>query len=414
MVLNASDTKVKRVIFLLTAILTNLFSYAYSLGNAFQYLHYIISFIILFYYLKGRRYLNKDIPLRSIVLCLCLYPIFSFYFTLFLYNPECWDYYKYRVISQAIFLIFFLFHIYKVKENALMQAFVTIGLIVFAIQIVQQILPDYAIFGVRDVSDINNEGYEKVEIRNGLYRYRLISVYFITMLNVFYFWEKILIKRTRKDILFFCIFLCSTYLFLTRQIIFSVGISILISFLFTRNSKAKRWSIYGAVLLAILLYFFYDTIFGELMSKTQDELDDSNIRLTCLAFYWEKITKSFQTILLGNGFPALLVEWQRGLKLTPADIGLVGEWFYYGIIWIIIYLYTLGVIFMRYRDIIPLYIKLFLISTFLISIMIFPYRSAIEYLIWSSVLYICSIHIKKFKLKKHINNERIACNSSDL
>ncbi len=398
MVLNTSDTKVKRVIFLLVVILTNLFSYAY-ISNTIQYLHYIISFIILFYYLNGRRNLDKHIPLQNIVLCLCLYPIFSFYFTLFFYNPECWDYYKYRVISQAIFLIFFLFHIYKVKEKTLMQAFITIGLVVFATQIIQQIFPDYAVFGVRDMSDINNEGYEKVEIRNGLYRYRLISVYFITMLDVFYFWEKILIKRTRKDILLFCIFLCSTYLFLTRQIIFSVGVSILFSFLFTRNSNAKKWSIGGAILLVILLYFFYDAILGELLSKTQDELDDSNIRLTCLTFYWEKITESFQTILFGNGFPALLVEWQRTLKLTPADIGLVGEWFYYGIIWIVIYLYTLGVIFLKYRNFIPLYIKLFMVSTFLISIMIFPYRSAIEYLIWSSVLYICSIHIKKFKSK---------------
>ena len=392
-----SEKKIREIILLLAVVSTYGFNCIYFQNNTVQSLLYISCFIITFLFIINRKKLKGYIPLQSLSYTLLLYPIFSFFITSFLYNPGSWGYYKYRVISQAFFLLFFLYHIWNVKEKALIQALTSIGLIVFFIQIIQQFIPDSAIFGINDMSNIEADYSQKVEIRNGLYRYRLMSVYFISMLCTFYYWQQILLRKSRTNLLLFCIFLLSTYLFLTRQIIFSVGISLLLSFFLTKNKRAKKWSVIGAFCIAILLYLFYDSIFGSLMSQTHEELNDSNIRLTCLTFYWEKITNSPLTILLGNGFPSSLIEWQKTLRLTPSDIGIVGECFYYGVIWIIIYLYTLYIFFFRYKKIIPLYIKLFFLSTFIISIMIFPYRSCIEFLIWSSVLYICSIYIKNNK-----------------
>lgn len=390
-----SNNSIERLILILIFISTYGFSCVYFSNDIFQTLLYISCFIIIYIYVKNKKKLPDNLPLSKLIIVLIIYPIMSFILTTVLYNPGAWGYYKYRVISLAFFLLFYIYYCLRVKEKALIKSFVVVGIIVFIIQIIQQIFPENAIFGL---SILDGE-VKEVEIRNGLYRYRLISVYFITMLCVFYYWQQLLLRVSRKNIFMLCLFLISMYLFLTRQIMFSVGISLLLSFILIKNRKAKKWSIIGIIFISILLFFFYDSIFGELLEKANDELDETNIRVTCFSFYWEKIIHSPLTVLFGNGFPALLIDWQKILHLTPSDIGMIGECFYFGIIWILIYFYTLYIVFIKYRKFLPLYIKLYFLSTFLISIMIFPYRSGIEFLIWTSVLYITSIYIKSKQIQ---------------
>lgn len=390
---NISDKKVRNILLVLVILSGYGFSCIYWQGKVLQYVNYLVGIII---FLTCFRQKNKveTHPINGLVLCLMIYPILSFVLSSYLFNPTAWGYYKYRIFAQLYFCIFFIFSIYRISERAIVKSFVFIGIIVLFIQIIQQFFPDSAIFGIRDVNSPMSDGFDKVEIRNGLHRYRLMSVYFITMLCVFYYWQRLLVKRTRKDIFMFLAFLVSIYLFLTRQIMFSVGMTLLLSFVFTNNKRMKWWAVIISVVISIILYFSFDLIFGELMGKTSEEMDESNIRLVCFDFYWEKIMSSPVTALFGNGFSSHLLSWQEDLRLTPADIGMIGEAYYYGFIWMVIYFYTLYLVLVKYRAKIPLYIKQFYFSTFLISVMVFPYRSAIENFIWGAILYISCQYIK--------------------
>ena len=90
---------------------------------------------------------------------------------------------------------------------------------------------------------------------------------------------------------------------------------------------------------------------------------------------------------------------KENYMIVVTDIGIIGQWFIYGLIWIILYVFMVFNIVIRYRKKIPLYIRLFVIGTFINSAWIFPYRREYEFFIWTVVLYISSIYIYQYDYK---------------
>lgn len=152
----------------------------------------------------------------------------------------------------------------------------------------------------------------------------------------------------------------------------------------------------------IILFYYSDILFGALIEQTKEEANEENIRLLAFGFYWNKIIENPLTFILGSGHPESLNLWQNELKLWTSDIGIIGSMFHYGLLWIILYFYIIYTILKKYAKSIPLYIKLYILGTFINSILIFPYRDAKEYLIITIILYISSIYILK---KKQICNK---------
>lgn len=83
------------------------------------------------------------------------------------------------------------------------------------------------------------------------------------------------------------------------------------------------------------------------------------------------------------------------MRVYPSDIGIVGQWFYYGVIWVLTYVVLLYKLLVKYNRVLPLYIKLFVFGAFVNCIMIMPYYNNFCYLIWAEVLYICDLYITK-------------------
>lgn len=306
---------------------------------------------------------------------------------------------KGMIFSLTIFCFYYYYYLHNVHEKTIINIFIGIALCIFAIQVVQQLFPHIAVFGIYNPETDNNIN-DIAEIRNGLYRFRLSGVFFV-LFSMYYYWTKILTRFSLKNIILFVLFFSSMYLFLTRQIMVSTLVTLALSSFFVTNKKRKFIILAIIAIFIGVIYVYSDALFGELISKTQEQASEDNIRTIAFSVYFERITLNILTFLFGNGYPYEFNFLQEEMKLFTSDIGFVGQMYHYGIIWVIFYFYTLYVMIIKYRYIIPLYIRLFLFGTAINSIMVFPCSSPNEFLIWSSIIYICSLHItNKVKLYK--------------
>lgn len=357
---------------------------------------YILAFLsIVFAIISALNITNLSawqMPLSHIILLLMLIPLLSVFLG---QNDSMYDEFFNQYLPLLVFFIYYVFAIQGITEADLIKVFTILGLIVFIIQGVQILYPQQAIFGIYD-EDVASYRNEIAEIRNGLYRYNL-PTYFITLFCLYYYWGQLVQRFSLKKFLLFSIFLVSMYFYLTRQILFATIVTLGLSFVFINNKKTKWVTLLVSIILFIALFSFSDLIFGEIFNMTIDELDSSNIRVLAMDFYYNKIIESPIGFFAGHGHPDELTYWREILSYYPSDIGFVGETFYYGIFWFVLYVYTLFVLLVKHNTSIPLYIQLFVFGTMLNSIMIFPYRSGAEYVVWASVLYISSMYIEGHK-----------------
>lgn len=120
--------------------------------------------------------------------------------------------------------------------NVVINSLTTVAITIFFIQVVQQFLPNMAVFGVYE-EELGKS--EVAEIRNGLYRYRL-SCQCVTFFCLYYYWQQTLEKYTLKSAILSVILMASIYLTLTRQLIVAGAICML-SVYVMRNLKVSIW-----------------------------------------------------------------------------------------------------------------------------------------------------------------------------
>lgn len=304
------------------------------------------------------------------------------------------SFYLFLVLS---FSMFFVFYRLRAKEDSILRIVVSFALIVFALQVFQQFRPSGVLFAQYS-EDMLARMDTYAEIRNGLYRWRF-ETYTITLLALYHSWSKLLEHFTyKKLILVVCLF-ASMYLYLTRQVIFSTVVTLASSF-FIRRGKIRGWQVGLLVLGAGLLFLLSDLLFGELIEFTKKESFEGNIRDLTFAYYWGRDTESVGSCLFGHGLSKDIEIMKENYMLVVTDIGIVGQWFIFGLLWIIVYFYTLFRILIKERRFVPLYIKLFLLGTFINSFWIFPYRREYEFFIWTIVLYLASIYINNNAIAK--------------
>lgn len=355
--------------------------------------------VVMFLMNHGSKVLNNKTQFNGLILLLFFIPYLSGISKLlytgghFLSMPT--------VITSIGFGFYYIFCVRHCSEERIIKSLVVVGLVIFAIQVFQQLYPQYAVFGIYDEERSMRNNYELVEERNGLMRFSLGGVN-ITLMCMYYYWGKILERRSVKNLLIFALFILSMYLFLTRQIIFSSILAFLSTLLFQGKTK-NHWKVLFfvvALLLGIALNF--ESLFGELAESAESEFNTDNIRYASIMYFGEKIFTNPVTILFGNGLGAMNMDL-KDIGLDPTDIGFVGQAFYYGLLWIAVWLYTIYLILFKYGSKLPLYIKLFVLGTSIHSLGMFPYRSASEAAIWAAMLYISSLYIKKdsnFEVKR--------------
>lgn len=161
------------------------------------------------------------------------------------------------------------------------------------------------------------------------------------------------------------------------------------------NTRKRVLYICLISIMCIIIYNFSTLLFGEMFESTREESTSDNIRLIAANFFFSQSSNSFAQFLLGNGHPRELRYWGEMFGVWPTDVGFIGELFIYGICWVLLYFYQVWLVLIKYKNKTPMYLKLFVLATFLDSFMIFVYAYEFGMLVWTTVLYLLSININR-------------------
>lgn len=387
--IESSEKKYIIIGVLLLFFFTHFFQYKYWSLEWGGRLNYVISGAILMFFLKSKKYI-EDFPFNNLVKSLFVVAYLHLFPFIIIYGESVYDA-RHFLLGYFVFLLYYIFQVGKISERCIISVMTIFGILFFFIQLIQQFVPDSSVFGVYDENRINLNDSDVAEIRNGLYRFRLPG-FFVVLFCLYYYWQNLLKKFEAKHFFLFFCFLCSIYLTLTRQIIFATFVTLIVSFFF-KDNKAKRYFPIVVIFISIFLCLFSDVLFGEFIEKTTDEANKDNVRNLCFLHYWNQVTSDVIPSIFGHGNLKIQEYWQDMFRFYRTDIGLFGEWFLNGLLWILIYFYTIYLVLYKHRETIPLYIKLFVFGTFINSFMVFPYRSRDEFFVWVSMLYCASLYI---------------------
>lgn len=308
------------------------------------------------------------------------------------------------LIGHFTWVIYFILHKYKISESALLKVFFIISLLIVAIQIVQQFTYPKALFGVMTTETmLENGANEAAEMRNGLWRFRMHNNAYFTVPILFASWLW-LQKKFSIRLLIWIILLCvSVYLTLTRQVMLSCIITLIYSFFLSKKGKSKAF-IFIFIFIGCL-FLFYDILFSSLAEQTAEDSNEDNIRLFEATYFWEESLKTPFTFLFGIGIGAKnsslaqIQEVQTSVyKFFISDVGFIGGVYERGLIYVLTSFYLLYKLFIRQKNAVPSYIRMFVLYTGVMSIMIFPFMYFNQILIWTILLYISDLHINSNKI----------------
>ena len=371
-------------------------------GNfLFNILLILISYIIL---INIRFYKSGNFTV--LVILFIALPFFSIINSWTLYGQSIWMGLKANFNFSFCWVLYFFLHLFKIKESTIIHTLLYISIFIVAVQVIQQFTYPNALFGLYSEDFVTEKGlHERADFRNGLWRFRIDQNCYFTAPILFFLHIWIKKKINLKLGVFFVLLLVSVYLTLTRQVIFAVLISLFFSFLMNNTKRSYMGYFIIGILLGILVYIYYDTLFGEMSEKTMDDMNKDNIRLYSAVYYWNDSLRDIYTFLFGYGVPGSEgsfhnnVENLHTLGLYAVDVGFIGIIWRFGFIYVALSYYLLYCIFFKYKKFTPMYIRLFVIFVFSMSIMVFPFgANSVMTIVWPLLLYICDIHINNLKL----------------
>lgn len=397
-----NNRKVFYILFAFLIVVTNCFAYKYWNIQSYVYLPFYVFFIIVI--MKHQVILHvkrNEMKFSKLVKAMIVVPFLSF-ISYFCNGDTGWMSHPTMVITMCgslTFMLYFVLHALKVNEQTIMSVVFLAAFCILFIQLFQQIFPSHAVFGVK--TDFSEEAEtlsvtDFIEVRNGFFRYRISGVLF-TIMAMCYAWQKVLKKHSIKNIVLFLVFAFSMYLFLTRQyMIAAVGMCAFSVFLIGKSSFASKLKyLIPIALLLFVLYMFSDALFGSLLEDTQKQTDnaESDIRTLAFAYYWNEIISNNLTMFLGAGANSSSAAYASKYSMFWIDIGLIGQWFVWGIGAILSYTVLLYKLFLKKKYDVAPWVRFMAFTTFVTSFLIYPYRSPDEFMSWSMALYVADLHI---------------------
>lgn len=390
------DNKKLFGIIVLLLFFTNIFSIKGYDSDLYRNSTKIVLFIIILYTFFHRNELNKiHIRFKKFVLGLIIIPLLGFIPAYILHGQGFLASLLGAHINLGYFFFFFLFLI-KAKEQQIVKIFCIFGIFWSGIELVQQFTYPTYWFATR------GDTFEhSIEIRNGIYRYNVLGREFGLIL-LFYCFERFMLEKSRKYLLGIIISLVGIYLLATRQII-AMSVVCLFAGLF----MMKKISIGSFMLIAIVAAIIYanaETLFGEFIEMTES-VDKDYIRFLAYEFYGITYNKgNILAFLLGNGSPYAPSSYfqeidnlEQSFGLYRADIGVVGMYSTFGIMYVIMILWFFIYVF-RHRKFIDTYLLMYVLFMAGTSIMLHHFAYSLSnVIIGCFIFYLIEINITKNK-----------------
>lgn len=391
--------KVLLLLIIISLIYTNFFACSFIDGKMTRYMQFIVIGVMLFILMiKKDRLNNSNFHFKKAILAFMIIPILSS-FPCYFFHAQSIPASVMTVFPGNIWLLYFILHLYKVNEKTLASFFLIMSLAILFIQVFQQLSPEKAIFGLQ----FDETGAEYVEIRNGLYRFRVGSNAIFTMPILFLLWHNFCKSMSLKSLLIPLLLLTSIYLMLTRQLIAISLISLVLSYFFWVKKNKRIYGLFFLFILSMIIASYFDVLFGDLLEASSDNINnDDYIRYASANYFFEQSITNPMILLFGNGIPSggtaydSLINSLMNKGFFRTDVGFIGAAYNYGYIYLFIYFVL--VLKLTVNKKIPGSYRLFFISTCLISLMIFPLARMESCLVWAILLYICDLHINKSNL----------------
>ena len=382
-------SKVYSILFVIDLLLS-IRCFNYYNFKVYQQFYWFLATALFIYSISKWNLIKKQyVPFYGLTLYLMFAPLITVTIKMFQVREADFVEYDFTVIRYIAFASFYLLYYFKVSEQWLVKTLTAITVIAFFIQIFQVIYPEYAIFAVR---------YEEGELllgssNRGFYRYFVMTEQCAIFCMVYY-WSKILQRISFYNIIFFIISICSIYLMLTRQLLIVCVISIVVSLIFEQKKINYKISLFCGIIVGLIVINF-DAIFGTLIQYSNDETYSVDIRKECISFFLAHSLADPLLLFTGHGGrPVELVVWGDSFGYWYSDIGMIGQLYQYGFIWVMVFYYTVYNFFTEYRHFVPNYIILYVFCMLLLSLTYAPYYSGMGPLLWCIILYISSLYIK--------------------
>lgn len=298
------------------------------------------------------------------------------------------------------YLFFYVLYILKIDYKVMLKMCIAFGIFWVAMEAIQQFTYPTIWFATRmDTFD------KAIEIRNGIYRFNIEGREFGLIL-LFYSFQKYMEKPKRIYLFGIVLGLVGVYLLATRQIM-AASVLCLLYGMFAMK-KIKITSFIAIAVIALLIYYNMDSLFGDYIEMTKDE-DEDNIRLVSYNYFGILYNEgSFLPILLGNGLAGASaygkeMEKLNDIGLYQADIGIVGMYSWYGIFYVLTILVFFIYIF-RKHAMIDLYLKMYVLYMFVTSVMLHHFGYSLHHIMTLCII-LYLVDCSMFK-NKSLNNPK--------
>lgn len=237
-----------------------------------------------------------------------------------------------------------------------------------------------------------------------------------------YAWNKIIDKFSIKYLLVFVYSSVGIYMYLTRTVMFSYVLLVLLMVLISIIKKRSKIIKYSVILLIFALPVISnaDILFGDFveMTTTQAEDKDNDVRTLASYFYGVEYFQDDMNKIFGNGKPSgksaygkEIMHYQDDLGLWTADIGFIGDYSIYGIFYVLIEAITFLKVFFYWRRL-PSWLSLLFLGLLANSFIMSPFIGSHMVLLivmfyMADVYYVKSERERPKATKKVINEDPI-------
>lgn len=234
------------------------------------------------------------------------------------------------------FLFYFLLHLLKPDPKRLLNMFMVLGFVYCGMYILQfLVFTKMSIqFVSPDMNFLEDRGTVRIFIPGSGY---LFTAYFLALSNFF-------IYKKAKYLLYTIPIIVVVLLLGTRQVTASIVLLTLVNIILSRTIKSKAITFILISLCIIPVFYLFQGIFIEMFEITMEQSEniDDNIRIRASTYFLFNYNKDFWWMLIGNGFPSPDSAYGQEIHSLSSssffwleDIGLIGDFMKFGIIFVI-------------------------------------------------------------------------------
>ncbi len=274
---------------------------------------------------------------------------------------------KTTIIAQRfmyLYFVYYVFHIINIESEDLIKIFIILGVGVFVVYVIQ-----FAIFPFR-ILDCR-VGMSRGTIRIFMPGFQYVIIGYLALLNKYFNTRKIS-DALLAGVLFMVFFLQGT-----RQTIAIMGFLTLIAILGSKILTNKLAILFSLFLATIAFFFIFHDVILEMINVTvsQKSSSDDGVRYRAAYYFLHDFFPNKATYFFGNGadsmnssYGAYVFYLKRRLGFYQSDIGIIGDYTKFGVLYVLSVLLIIIKIFILKVPEYFKFIKLFFLSIVLTSI----------------------------------------------